>query len=323
MNFLKGLLLIIFVLTITINLGVAEPDSISKVISKKSHKVSIETKEIKVVPNKEIKNVPNKEIKIIPNDETSVLKLHNKLLKMEEEVFEYEKKIIPKNINKKDYLLGNFRSTKKNDFKQIPKKYTDGRKMYLRTEVVDKYIEMAKAAKKDGVILKCVSAFRSFNHQKSIFEGKYLGKRLVGGQRLNKTIKDPKKRIKKIMLYSSMPGTSRHHWGTDLDLNSLSSSYFESGRGLKIFKWLNKNGEKYGFIRAYTEGRKYGYNVEEWHYSYYPYSKKILKYYNETITPKDIKEFQGSKYVEELGIINTHVNGINKRLIPDGVKSPE
>ena len=38
-----------------------------------------------------------------------------------------------------------------------------------------------------------------------------------------------------------MPSTSRHHWGTDLDLNNLNNSYFTSGKGKKIYKGSEKN----------------------------------------------------------------------------------
>ncbi|MFM9004881.1 MAG: D-alanyl-D-alanine carboxypeptidase family protein [Flavobacteriales bacterium] len=41
------------------------------------------------------------------------------------------------------------------------------------------------------------------------------------------------------MKFSSMPGTSRHHWGTDIDLNSVEPSYFLSGKGLLIYQWLS------------------------------------------------------------------------------------
>ena len=45
--------------------------------------------------------------------------------------------------------------------------------------------------------------------------------------------------VKEIMKYSSMPSTSRHHWGTDIDLNSLENSYFEKGEGKKYsIGWL-------------------------------------------------------------------------------------
>ena len=61
---------------------------------------------------------------------------------------------------------------------------------------------------------------------------------------------DSLKAAKTILLYSSMPTTSRHHWGTDMDINSLENSYFASGQGLKEYTWLKKNAAKFGFCQV-------------------------------------------------------------------------
>ena len=83
---------------------------------------------------------------------------------------------------------------------------------------------------------------------------------------------------KKILLYSSMPSTSRHHWGTDIDINSLEPSYFEYGRGKIEYDWLVKNGAKFGFCQTYSDfaknDRSSGYQEESWHWTYMPKSKK-------------------------------------------------
>ena len=55
-----------------------------------------------------------------------------------------------------------------------------------------------------------------------------------------------------ILTYSSMPGTSRHHWGTDIDFNSLENSYFDAGDGLKVYEFLKRCGEELGFMQVYT-----------------------------------------------------------------------
>ena len=82
---------------------------------------------------------------------------------------------------------------------------------------------MQRAALYDTIQLIIVSGTRNFKEQKAIWNRKW--------NRYNnlKSID----RIKKILEYSSMPSTSRHHWGTDLDLNNLNNSYFTSGKGKK------------------------------------------------------------------------------------------
>jgi LAS superfamily LD-carboxypeptidase LdcB len=93
---------------------------------------------------------------------------------------------------------------------------------------------------------------------------------------LKTTIKDPAARAKEILKYSSMPGTSRHHWGTDFDINKLTNSYYESGDGKIILDWLTAHASHYGFARPYTAGRSGGYQEERWHWSYLPLSRKFL-----------------------------------------------
>jgi len=52
-----------------------------------------------------------------------------------------------------------------------------------------------------------------------------------------------------------MPGTSRHHWGSDVDLYSLEDIDFLKGNGKIIYQWLTDNAASYGFCQPYTAGR--------------------------------------------------------------------
>ena len=73
-----------------------------------------------------------------------------------------------------------------------------------------KFNQMKNAAKKEGINMKIVSGYRSFNRQKIIWNRKFLNNQKQG---LN-----PLENINKIIQYSTIPGTSRHHWGTDIDI---------------------------------------------------------------------------------------------------------
>ena len=110
-----------------------------------------------------------------------------------------------------------------------------------------------------------------------------------------------------------MPSTSRHHWGTDLDLNSLENSFFERGDGLRIYQWLKTHAAEYGFCQPYTSktsGRK-GYEEEKWHWSYVPLSGQFLEEYNKKVTYKDIKGFAGSSVAPSIDVIRNYVNGVD------------
>ena len=110
-----------------------------------------------------------------------------------------------------------------------------------------------------------------------------------------------------------MPMCSRHHWGTDLDLNSLENSYFSSGKGLKIYEWLTKHAPDYGFCQVYTNKKinnRTGYEEEKWHWSYMPIARQNLMRYNKTVKITDIKGFLGWETASEVNIIEAYVNGI-------------
>lgn len=220
------------------------------------------------------------------------------------------KEVIPKNsLNvkpiyryNKDFVLGKFNYRNDSTFIKISSNHSS-KSIYLNKTVYAAFKEMYHSAKKDGINLIVISGTRNFYEQKSIWERKW-----------NKySDLKPLERVKKILEYSSMPTTSRHHWGTDLDLINLNNSYFENGKGKQEYEWLVKNANDFGFYQVYTtkENGRTGYNLEKWHWSYLPLASKYLNYYNENITYKDISDFKGSELVEKAKIITEYVNGIS------------
>ena len=226
-----------------------------------------------------------------------------------------KKTVKPKNFEKieKNILLGKFDYKKDSNFSIVSSKYSS-KTIYLRNEVLIKFDEMYNAALKNGIKLNIISGTRSFYHQKSIWERKW-----------DKNIKnmDSISAVKEILKYSSMPSTSRHHWGTDIDLNNLENSYFERGEGKKIFDWLTENAIKYGFHMTYDDqnkSKRSGYKMEKWHWSYMPIASQFLMQYKESVNCKDISTFKGSEFAchQEINVIKNFVMGINndyKKLI--------
>lgn len=215
---------------------------------------------------------------------------------------ELQKKEIDTSITK-DVVLGKFNYRTHKDFIKVNTHHAS-KTLYLNQACYAAFKAMYNAAKADGVYLKIISGTRNFYEQKSIWERKWT-------KYVNL---EPKTRALKILEYSSMPSSSRHHWGTDMDLNNLNNSYFEKGEGLKIYNWLLQHAKTYGFNQVYTDkqGGRTGYNMEKWHWSYMPLSEKYLRFYNENITYKDITGFKGSEHSEAIGIIKNYVNGISK-----------
>jgi LAS superfamily LD-carboxypeptidase LdcB len=214
----------------------------------------------------------------------------------------------------KNYLLGRVDPAKDSHFIKLDSSFAQGSALngYLRKETLEAFQKMSAAAKKEGIHLVIISATRNFEAQKKIWENKWNGKTKVEGKDLT-TVHDLKERARLIMLYSSMPGTSRHHWGTDMDLNSLENNYFEKGEGLKIYQWLTSHASEFGFCQPYTNkssGRT-GYEEEKWHWSYLPLSKTFLEQYLKEISYSDINGFAGSEIAKSIGSIENYVNGVS------------
>ncbi len=219
----------------------------------------------------------------------------------------------------KIYLTGKFDPSTAPSFTVVPQKYNvSGYKMYLRIETLDAFKDMAEAASKDGVDLNIASATRNFDYQKGLWNNKWIGVTLVNGDNLSKTIPDSLERFKKILEYSAVPGTSRHHWGTDIDINAATPEYFDTAPGEKVYDWLTENAATYGFCQPYSEkdvDRLTGYNEEKWHWSYLPLSKKFTEEYKSLVADDDIKGFDGDENVSKMDLINDYVLGINKECL--------
>ena len=182
------------------------------------------------------------------------------------------------------YLSGQFNPATHPDFITLEQAgIPSGRAgMYLRKETAEALKKLIYRLKKDHPELKfwVQSATRNFYSQKGIWEAKWNGQRQVNGKDL-RTIKDPLTRARTILEYSSMPGTSRHHWGTDFDINSLNPAHYKSGTGKILYEWMLANAPDFGFCLVYTEDRTAGYHWEPWHWSYRPLSAPMLHDWNQ------------------------------------------
>jgi zinc D-Ala-D-Ala carboxypeptidase len=210
-------------------------------------------------------------------------------------------------IYDKAFLLGKINYSADKRFVAIEDNYSGkvGTTMYLLKATYGSYKKMADAARKEGVSLKIVSAGRNFEMQKGIWERKWNARR--------EKFKTDEETALDILKYSSMPGTSRHHWGTDLDINSVDPAYFRTAKGKKELEWLEKNARNYGFCKTYNDktiSNRTGYSQEDWHWSYLPLSVEITLQYASQISLSDITGFKGSDTAKSIDVIKNYVLGI-------------
>ncbi len=213
---------------------------------------------------------------------------------------------IPLSIDDSRYIAGRFDPAEHPDFIEF-KSDTIQNTMYLRKEVYNAFLKMAEAAIQDSVHLNIISATRTFEYQKDIWENKWTGLTQVDGKKLHLHLKDPVERAQKILEYSSPPGFSRHHWGTDFDLNSTEPEYFETLEGNKVYQWLKLSAIKFGFCQTYTEfndERPRGFNEEKWHWSYLPSSEPIWKIQIQNFKHSKIFRFKGSSALRSINLFD-------------------
>ena len=169
-----------------------------------------------------------------------------------------------------------------------PELFGEGYK--LRKEAQEAFESMQQEALKSDISISIVSSYRNFEHPNSIWERKYK-KYISRGL-------SPEASIEKIIEYSTIPGTSRHHWGTDIDIIDLNPKQPSSVLNPKNFEadacygnlkqWMDAHAKTFGFYLVYTdESSRKGFHYEPWHYSYKSLSCTYLNEYK-TLNLKEI-----------------------------------
>jgi LAS superfamily LD-carboxypeptidase LdcB len=152
------------------------------------------------------------------------------------------------------------------------------------------FLAMRDAAARDGFDLVPVSSFRDFARQRAIWNAKFRGERRAldrRGRPMDMAALDAGARVEAILLWSALPGASRHHWGSDIDVadgNVIAAGYApklelaEYRRGgpfAALSNWLGENMRRFGFFRPYVR-RGRGVQPEPWHLSYAPVSRPAV-----------------------------------------------
>lgn len=145
-------------------------------------------------------------------------------------------------------------------------------------------VAMRAAAAREGIDLQPVSGFRDFGQQLAIWNAKFRGERTLldaANRPLNAADLREPERVQAILVWSALPGASRHHWGSDCDLidrralprgaraELLGEEYAPGGRYARLADWLAAHAHSYGFFFPYDRDRG-GVQPEPWHLSFAP-----------------------------------------------------
>jgi LAS superfamily LD-carboxypeptidase LdcB len=161
----------------------------------------------------------------------------------------------------------------------------------LHAHVAAPFMNLRRAAAADGFDLVPVSSFRDFSRQLNIWNRKFSGEQRMfdaAGQPIDVSALPPAGRIEAILLWSALPGASRHHWGTDVDLIDRHATtppyrpqltpeeFAPGGPYAALAEWLEANAARFGFFRPFR-GVLSGVQPEPWHFSFAPVAENARR----------------------------------------------
>jgi LAS superfamily LD-carboxypeptidase LdcB len=161
----------------------------------------------------------------------------------------------------------------------------------LHFQVVCSFMAMRDAALREGIDLQAVSSHRDYDRQVALWNRKWRGERPLysrDGRLLDHAALSEPQRVDAILSWSALPGGSRHHWGTDVDVVDVAAmpagyqvqlmpgEYAADGVFARLAGWLERHMGRFGFFRPYGSDRG-GAGIEPWHLSYAPVASEAME----------------------------------------------
>jgi LAS superfamily LD-carboxypeptidase LdcB len=172
--------------------------------------------------------------------------------------------------------------------------------------VLDPLLFLAERAASAGFILKVASSYRSFDRQLLIWNNKARGLRPVlndAGEAIDINALSARDKVFAILRWSALPGASRHHWGTDVDVYGgvhIDPDYQvqltlaetrDDGPYAEFHHWLNDElllGNS-DFFRPYAQDRG-GIAPEPWHLSYAPLASIFSRQFTQELLRAQLEQ---------------------------------
>lgn len=183
-------------------------------------------------------------------------------------------------------------------------------------------------AREAGFALEVLSGFRSFEQQLSIWNRKATGELAVlDGEAVPLDVRalSERDRVFAILRWSALPGASRHHWGTDLDVYDrvavpagyevelVPAEVDDGGMFGPLHMWLDRRmarGHASGFFRPYDRDRQ-GVAPERWHLSFAPVAVECER----RLTPALVAETLRIAEMALKEVVLAHLDEIFERFV--------
>jgi len=202
----------------------------------------------------------------------------------------------------------------------------------LHRDAMSAFLVMREAAKGAGLDLRVASSFRDFDRQLAIWNGKFRGERPMldrAGNALDVASLSPEGRVEAILIWSALPGASRHHWGTDFDvfdaaalpersrLRLVPGEYASDGPFAPLTSWLDAHMHRFGFFRPYVApndgGSPRGVSPEPWHLSFAPLATRC----SNQLTPQVLYRAIESSSIDGREIVLARIEDLYERFVAD------
>jgi len=194
------------------------------------------------------------------------------------------------------------------------------------------FLALREAARSAGIDLQAASSFRDFDRQLAIWNAKFRGERPLldrRGRPLEVRTLSAAERVEAILVWSALPGASRHHWGTDFDvfdvaampdrsrLQLVPDEYAGSGPFATLTHWLDEHMHEFGFFRPYVAPNT-GVNPEPWHVSYAPLAMRCME---ELTVPVLVRALEESA-LEGRDVVLESIDTLHRRFVVNVAQPP-
>lgn len=197
---------------------------------------------------------------------------------------------------------------------------------FIHREVAPALADLRGRGAERGFDLCVCSGYRSFQRQSVIWNDKLSGRRPVLDKMSRPLQLDGLSdwdRVEAVLRWSALPGASRHHWGTDIDvydaaampqgyrLQLIPEETEAGGVFASMHAWLDTElAAEGGFYRPYAQDRG-GVSPERWHLSYAP----LARYYAAQHNPEALAQRLRDANISQLDTVLKHLDVIYQRFI--------